>query len=91
MTNEIIRELLIRLATDLPFRAMVEADPVGALAPYGIVVDPLDAPPNTVVTLPSSASILEELDFLTRIFEDGQLCAMPLRHAFWLQGQVPPP
>jgi hypothetical protein len=91
MTNEIIRELLIRLATDLPFRAMVESDPVGALAPYGIVVDPLDAPPNTVVTLPSSVSILEKLDFLTRVFEDGLLCAMPLRDAFWLQGQIPPP
>jgi hypothetical protein len=91
MTNELIRLLLIRLATDLPFRALVETDPITALAPYGIVVDPLDAPPNAAVTLPSSASILAELDRLTLIFDGSLLCAMPLRHNFWLQGQIPPP
>ncbi len=91
MTNEVIRLLLIRLATDLPFRAMVEADPVGALAPYGIVVDPGDAPPHVSITLPSSASILEKLDFLALIFESGVLCAKPLVHVFWTQGQIPPP
>lgn len=91
MTNEMIRLLLIRLATDLPFRSMVESDPIGALAPYGIIVDPIDAPPNATVTLPSSESILLELDYLTRVFEGDVLCAMPLRSSFWLQGLISPP
>lgn len=91
MTNELIRLFLIRLATDLPFRELVETDPVTALAPYGIVVDPSDAPPHVVVTLPSSDSILAELDRLAYIFDPGLLCAKPLMHGFWLHGQIPPP
>jgi hypothetical protein len=90
MTNEEIQAFLIRLAKDQQFREQVQVDPVGALAPYGITVDPQDAPPNAVITLPTSQSILEKLDFLTGIFEGRLLCAKPLRHEFWLQGQIPP-
>jgi hypothetical protein len=91
MTNEEIRAFLMRLANDQQFRAQVQVDPVGALAPFGITVDPQDAPPNVVITLPASQSILEKLDFLTGIFEGSLLCARPLIHAFWLNGQIPPP
>jgi len=91
MTNDEIQAFLTRLANDQQFRAQVESDPVGALAPYGITVDPLDAPPNAGVTLPSSQSILEKLDFLSGIFEGRLLCQRVLRDAFWRQGQIPSP
>jgi hypothetical protein len=91
MTNDEIQAFLTRLANDQQFRAQVEVDPVGALAPYGITVDPLDAPPHVAITLPSSQSILDKLDFLSGIFEGRLLCARPLKDAFWQQGQIPPP
>jgi putative modified peptide len=87
MTNEEIHAFLRRLATDDQFRQHVERDPIGALAPYGITVDPQHAPPNVVVKLPPGQRILDKLDALADELP-GLLCAVPLCHLLWQPGHV---
>jgi putative modified peptide len=54
-SNDAIAKVLGQLSTDRDFREQVLGDPVSALKPYGITVDPADVP--AARSLPSMAEV----------------------------------
>lgn len=54
-SSDEVRKILHRLATDDDFREQMLGDPVSALKPYGVEVDPTQVP--AVRTLPSKDQV----------------------------------
>ncbi len=64
MSDDKVRELLQKLATDDSFRARFENDPSGVLGEYGVAFDPQRLPGK--VTLPAKDEIAKNADAMAQ-------------------------